>query len=209
MLNGIIAVIIAYLLGSIPSAYIVTRLIARKDIRKLGGGNSGAHNVYLHVGKDAGIAVGVFDIAKGALAVVIAIFGLGAPVYFVLGAGLAAIAGHIWSVFLKFTGGNGMATTIGVLTVLMTQELLIAIAIMLLLWAVTRNPILSMNISLLISVPVAAALLGKPLLLIIYPLLVALILVIHFLPTARAALAKSGSKENLGAELMRRKEAKK
>ena len=126
---GIIGVIIAYLLGSIPSAYLITRLRMGKDIRQLGGGNVGARNVFVEVGRGVGIAVGIFDVAKGAAAVAIAAGLLGAPPLFVLAAGLAVIAGHIWSVYLKFTGGNGLATTIGVLSLLMTRELLIVLAI--------------------------------------------------------------------------------
>jgi len=123
---------------------------------------------------------------------------------FVLAAGLAVVVGHIWSVFLKFTGGNGLAATLGVLSVIMTKELLIALAVAILLLVITRNGILSLNISLLVSVPVSAWLLDKPLLFILFPLLLAVILVLHFLPTARAALVKAGSKEKLSAELMRR-----
>jgi glycerol-3-phosphate acyltransferase PlsY len=209
MLNGAISIIVAYLLGSIPSAYIVTRLKTGKDIRKLGGGNVGARNVYAEVGKGAAIVVGIFDVGKGAAAVAIAYWVLGAPLFFVLAAGLAAVAGHIWSVFLKFTGGNGLATSIGVLAVLMTKELLIALAIAILLMVITRNMVLSVNISLLTSVPISAWLLGKSWPFVVFPLVVALVLVLHFLPTAKAALVKAGSKENLGAELLRRDEVKK
>jgi glycerol-3-phosphate acyltransferase PlsY len=217
MFNGFAAVIIAYLLGSIPSAYIITRLKTGKDIRKLGGGNAGALNVYNEVGKGAAIVVGILDLGKGAAAVTIAYWILDfssiqqvtVSHIFVFAAGLAVVVGHIWSVFLKFTGGNGLATTVGVLSVIMTKELLIAMAIALLLFVITRNGVLSLNISLLISVPVSAWLLNKPLLFILFPLVLAVILILHFLPTARAALDKAGSKENLGAELMRRTEGDK
>ena len=212
MLNGFAAVLIAYLLGSIPSAYIVTRFKTGKDIRKLGGGNVGALNVYNEVGKGDAIVVGILDVGKGAVAVGIAHWILGSSAVqqvsvsqiFMLVAGLAVVVGHIWSVFLKFTGGNGLAATIGVLAVIMSRELLIAVAIAFLLLVITRNGVLSLNISLLVSVPVSAWLLGKPLPYIIFPLVLAVILILHFIPTARAAFDKAGSKENLGAELMRR-----
>ncbi len=127
IVNGAIALIVAYLLGSIPSAYIITRLATGKDIRQLGGGNVGAQNVFREVGWRAGIPVLIFDVGKGAAAVAIAYWLLGAPLLFLLAAGLAVVAGHMWSIFLRFTGGNGLATTIGVLSVLMTRELLIAL----------------------------------------------------------------------------------
>jgi len=225
MVNGVMAVITAYLLGSIPSAYIITRLKTGKDIRKLGGGNAGARNVFHEVGLGAAISVGIFDVAKGAAAVLIAGWILGwpkpwllswllpwklhAPTLFVLVAGLAVVVGHIWSIYLKFTGGNGIATTIGVLSILMTRELLFALAVTLLLIAITRNTVLSVNISLLLSVPAFAWFLGKPWLAIVFSLILALILVLNFLPTALAAFAKAGSREKFTAELLRMDKAKK
>jgi len=214
--DGVIALIIAYLLGSIPAAYIVTRLRTGKDVRQVGGGNVGARNVFVEVGKVAGIAVGIFDVAKGAAAVAIACWLLGSPplslldtpLYFVLAAGVAVVAGHIWSIYLKFTGGNGIATTLGVLSLLVTRELLIALAITLVFIVVTRNPVLSMNISLF-SVPVSARFLQEPWLpYVIFSIVVALVLVLNFLPTFRAGLAEAGSKENFVAELLRRDKAR-
>lgn len=223
-LYGIIAVIVAYLLGSIPSAYIITRLKTGKDIRKLGGGNVGAQNVFREVGLASAIGVGIFDVAKGVGAVLIAGWLLGwpkpwllswlpwdlqAPTLFVLAAGLAAVAGHIWSIYLKFTGGNGLATTIGILSILMTRELGIALAVTLLFLVLTHNAVLSVNISLLISVPVFAWFLKQSWLPVGFSLVLALLLVLHFLPIAIAALAKAGSKGNFIAELLRVDRAKK
>ncbi len=208
IVNGVIALAVAYLLGSIPSAYIITRLATGKDIRRLGGGNVGARNVFHEVGLWAAIIVSVFDIGKGAASVAIASWLLGAPQFFVLAAGLAAVAGHMWSIYLKFTGGNGLATTLGVLSVLMTRELLIALAIIVILIVITRNPVLSVNISLL-SVPVSAGFLEKSGLFVAFSVVLLLILVLNFLPTFRAALAEAGSKENFFNELLRREKAKK
>ena len=153
--TGIIAVVIGYLLGSIPFAYIFTRLAAGKDVRKVSGGNVGARNTFLNIAKPAGIATGFFDIAKGFAAVVIAYWLMNSPslsgastaVCFVMAAGLAAVAGHIWPLYLRFRGGNGLATTFGVLIFILPWEVLIAICITLLLWAFTQNPILSFNLS--------------------------------------------------------------
>lgn len=202
VVNGIIAIIIGYLLGSIPSAYIAARIVTGKDIRQMGGGNVGARNVLIEVGRGASIAVGIFDVGKGAAAVAIA-YWLGVPLLFVLAAGLAAVVGHIWSVYLKFTGGNGLATTIGVLSLLMTRELLIALAITLLLVVITRNIILSVNISL-VSVPIFAWFLEKSGVLVTFSIVLLLVIGIHFLPTAKAAVVRAGSKQNFFAELLRR-----
>ena len=212
IITGVIAIIIGYLLGSIPSAYIAARLIKGKDIRWMGGGNVGARNTFIEVGKGAGIAVGIFDVGKGAAAVAIAHL-LAAPLYepypFVLLAGLAVVVGHIWSIYLKFSGGNGLATTIGVLAILMHWELLIVLALTIIIIAITHNPVLSVNISLL-SVPLSAAFLFKESWqLVTFTIVLLLILVLHFLPTARAALTKAGSSEKLSAELLRRDKGEK
>ena len=163
IVNGIAAVVIAYLIGSISGAYVFTRLVAGKDIRKLGGGNAGARNVYRSVGLKAAVPTAIVDVGKGALAVVIAhrLVGLppmqllGTPQIFVLAAGLAAVAGHIWPIYLKFGGGNGLSAVIGVLAILMPRELLVALGLMVVFTVVTRNPVLSVNIGLL-TVPVFA-----------------------------------------------------
>lgn len=213
-LSGIIAIIIAYLLGSIPSAYIVTRLIKGKDIRTLGSGNVGGHNVFREVGWGAAVFVSTFDIGKGAAAAYLAYWLLGKPALVSFGtpqlllaaAGIAVIAGHMWSVYLKFTGGNGIATTIGALAILMPRELLIALALTVVLLVITRNPVLSANISLL-SVPVSGWFFKHDWLPVIFAITIALMLVLHFIPTARAAMAKAGTKEKLTAELLRRDKA--
>jgi len=207
VLTGVIAIIIAYLLGSIPFAYIFTRLMTGKDIRKLGSGNVGGNNVYGQVGLKAAIPVAIFDVGKGTAAVVVAHWLLDAPMYepqlFVLLAGIAAVAGHMWSVYLKFTGGNGLSATIGVLAVLLPWELLIVIALLLVLTAITRNLVLSVNISLL-SVPISAWFLEKEWMYVGFCLVLIVMLVLNFIPTAKAALVKAGTRKNLVDDLLRK-----
>lgn len=107
-------VIIGYLLGSIPFGLIVGRLSGKGDIREYGSGKTGATNVLRTAGRKAAVLVAVLDLGKGVVAVVLAglIVGdnyLAAQV----AAALAAMAGHIWPVFLKFRGGRGVATFFG------------------------------------------------------------------------------------------------
>jgi glycerol-3-phosphate acyltransferase PlsY len=120
----VIVVLIGYLLGSIPFGVLIARRRAKIDIRKHGSGNIGATNVLRTVGRKLGVIVAVFDILKGVLAVVIAgaivgrdylvvgNFALGVLIAQVMAA-LAAMAGHNWSVFLRFKGGRGVATFFG------------------------------------------------------------------------------------------------
>ena len=122
-------VIVGYLLGSIPFGALVARQSARVDVRQHGSGKTGATNVLRTAGKKAGLTVAGLDLLKGVLAVVFAglivdksylvvgDIGLGALVAQVMAA-LAAIAGHIWPVFLKFHGGRGVATFFGGLVAL-------------------------------------------------------------------------------------------
>ena len=117
-------------------------------------------------------------------------------------AGLAAVAGHMWSIYLKFTGGNGLSATIGVLSLVMTRELLIILGIMLILTVITHNPVLSLNVSLL-SLPISGWFLEKSWLAVIFSVLLLLMMALHFLPTAREALTKAGSRGKLVAELVR------
>jgi len=117
-------VVIGYLLGSIPSGALIGRRIAKMDVREHGSGKTGATNVLRTAGRKAAALVVALDVSKGVLAVVFAgliigrsylvvgDFGLGALVAQVLAA-LAAMAGHNWSVFLKFQGGRGVATFMG------------------------------------------------------------------------------------------------
>ena len=119
VVTGIIAIIIGYLLGSIPSAYIATRLVSSKDIRQLGGGNVGGLNVYREVGPWPALIAGIVDVGKGAAAVAIAYWLFALPATFVMLAGIASVVGHNWMVFLKFSGGKGMGATFGALAILL------------------------------------------------------------------------------------------
>ncbi len=112
------AAAIGYLLGSIPTAYVMTRLRKGVDIRQVGSRNMGAMNVLRTVGPLEALAVLVVDAGKGIAAVAIA-RALGLPVYSELIAGAAAIAGHDFTLFLRFRGGKGGATSMGILLFLM------------------------------------------------------------------------------------------
>ena len=154
ILNTVVAIIIGYLLGSIPSAYIAGRLKKGVDIRKVGGGNMGALNVIREIGWHAGSLVLFADIGKGILAVLIAKW-LNLSLPWVLVAGFAAVVGHNWPIFLKFRGGKGGATLMGVLLALVPLEFLSAFGITAIVVIITSNPALGMAIGV-IFVPLFA-----------------------------------------------------
>lgn len=200
MVNGVIAVVLSYLLGSIPSAYIATRVAAGKDVRQLGGGNVGGLNVYREVGAIPALAAGIVDLGKGTAAVAIAYWLLDVPQLFVLLAALAAVAGHNWMVFLKFSGGKGMGTTIGVLSILLPiygypLGLAFFFGIVLIPFIITRNIALSMCIGL-VSLPFICWLGMKSTPFLIFSIILGLIILVKFYPTARAALARAESKKD-------------
>jgi glycerol-3-phosphate acyltransferase PlsY len=110
-------VIVAYLIGSVPFALLLARRWGAADLRRIGSGNLGAANVLRASGVKAGVLVAVLDITKGAVSVMLAqrfADHAAAPA----AAGLAAIVGHIYPVWLRFRGGKGVATACGVFSVL-------------------------------------------------------------------------------------------
>ena len=150
------ALLFGYLLGSIPFGLVLTRAAGLGDVRKIGSGNIGATNV-LRTG-NKGLAAGtlLLDALKGTVAVLLA--GRFGPDIAVI-AGLGAFLGHLYPVWLKFRGGKGVATYLGVLLGLLPLGFLIFAVIWLLVAAVTRYSSLAALISALV-VPVALYVLG-------------------------------------------------
>lgn len=145
-------VIGAYLLGSVPTAYIAGRLLKGIDIRKYGSGVSSASNVWHSVSKWATITVGICDVLKGAIPVAIAYPVLDFPMWAQAVVGLAAISGHSWSVFLGFSGGRGFSTMVGVLLIFAPWELIIFTLLSLSLLALIKVSPLSMLIATAVMV---------------------------------------------------------
>jgi glycerol-3-phosphate acyltransferase PlsY len=136
-----LVVIIGYLLGAFPTAYIAGRVTAGSDIRRIGDENAGAANAYRQLGPRAGVIVGLIDAAKGSLVILIA-QAVSMSQGVVLFAGAAAVIGHNWPVFLGFRGGRGVSTTIGILFVLVTLPMLILTlpTLLILIWRRNVTP---------------------------------------------------------------------
>ncbi len=115
-----LSIIISYLIGSLPTAYLVGKYFKKIDIRQHGSGNVGATNALRVLGTKLGILVLLVDVFKGVLAIWVAHYmqrSLGE--WFVVTAGLSAILGHMYTVFLGFKGGKGVATATGVCAAIM------------------------------------------------------------------------------------------
>lgn len=200
MVSGVIAVVLGYLLGSIPTAYLATRLATGKDIRRLGGGNVGGLNTFREVGFIPFVAVAIVDVGKGTAAVAIAQWWLDVAEPFVLAAALAVVVGHSWMVFLKFSGGKGMGPTVGALFILLPLYgyplgLAFFFGIILIPYVITRNVALSMGIGLL-SLPFISWLGVESMPFTIFSIILGLIILIRFLPTARANWVRTENKRD-------------
>ena len=124
-----VVLIVAYLIGSIPFGYLIVRLRGGGDVRETGSGGTGATNVSRRAGKAAGVFTLVLDALKGAVAVVWAAVLAGPSphaAWIVTAAAIAVIVGHIFPVWLKFRGGKGVATGVGVFLMLAPIALLCA-----------------------------------------------------------------------------------
>jgi glycerol-3-phosphate acyltransferase PlsY len=159
----ILTVLIAYLLGAIPTGFLVAK--ARGvDIRTVGSGNIGATNVFRILGKPAGLFVLLADAAKGLVAVLVVAYlcahcfypaaGPAARDWFDICAGAAAILGHNYTCWLHFKGGKGIATSAGVLVALVSIPLLIILGIWIIVFALTRYVSLA-SISAAFALPFA------------------------------------------------------
>ncbi|MGH9702103.1 MAG: glycerol-3-phosphate 1-O-acyltransferase PlsY [Candidatus Acidiferrales bacterium] len=121
--------VIAYLLGSIPFGYLIVKMGQGRDVRGSGSGNIGAANVTRVAGTAAGIATLALDAAKGYFAVWIARRGTGGSIRWMILAALVAVLGHLFPVWLKFRGGKGVATGIGVFIPICLQAVFAAVVI--------------------------------------------------------------------------------
>ncbi len=151
----IISILTAYLMGSFPTSFIFVKILKGIDIRQIGSKNAGATNVLRAVGKIPALITLAVDILKGVLAVTVLVnffYSIGVNLnynfYRVL-LGFCAICGHIWPAFLKFKGGKGMATTLGVGGVIAPLALVISLAIWLIVFVISNYVSLSSIIALI------------------------------------------------------------
>lgn len=135
-MNEASALAIAYLLGSVPTGYLLTRYIAGVDLRTVGSGGTGATNAQRALGTKWGVIVLVIDLLKGIAAIALARW-LDVSSLWVALAGVAVVAGHCWPIWLRFRGGKGVATGAGAAFALSPWSLLL-IPIMIIPIAMTR-----------------------------------------------------------------------
>ena len=177
MTDYILAALIAYLIGSIPSGLILGKLFWHKDLREHGSHNIGATNAWRTLGKGAGIAVFIADSLKGQAGVAVGLVLVGTPLAAVLG-GLFAIIGHSFSIFLRFHGGKGVATSLGVLTMLMGNVTLIVFAVWFAIVYTTRYVSLGSVVAGFLT-PILAALFGYPMEYVLFTVIAAILVIVR------------------------------
>jgi glycerol-3-phosphate acyltransferase PlsY len=160
-LKALVWIAAGYLLGSVPAGYLAVRMVLGKDIRTLGSGNIGATNVTRFLGRKWGVAVAVFDMAKGGTVLLAArVLGVQDPWILAL-AGFAGVCGHNFPVWLGFRGGKGVATSFGVIFFWSPWPAISGGMAWYLLMRFTRYVSIASMISL-ITVPVWFLILGLP-----------------------------------------------
>lgn len=151
----------SYFVGAIPTGYLAGRLFRGIDLREHGSKNLGATNVYRTLGARYAIPVALFDIAKGAVPVLVFAPQASDSQLFALACGIAAIVGHVFSVFVRFRGGKGVATAAGVMLGLTPLALGVAALVWLVLVALTGYVSLASIVAAAV-LPVAVYLLERP-----------------------------------------------
>lgn len=177
MTDYILTVVLAYLIGSIPSGLILGKLLWHTDLREHGSHNIGATNAWRTLGKRAGIAVFIADSIKGQAGVALGLLLAGTPLAAVLG-GLFAIIGHSFSLFLRFHGGKGVATSLGVLTMLMGNVTLIVFAVWFAIVYLTRYVSLGSIVAGFLT-PILAALFGYPMEYVLFTVIAAILVIVR------------------------------
>jgi glycerol-3-phosphate acyltransferase PlsY len=192
-------VVAAYLIGSIPFALILARRLGTRDLRRIGSGNLGAANVLRTSGIRAGVTVMLLDIAKGAGSVMLVQRFDGGAV--TAAAGLAAIVGHVFPVWLRFRGGKGVATACGVFSVLTPLAVGPALAVFLSGVWITRYISVGSILASVALPPVAYAT-GSPPAVFAAALIASGLIVVRHRTNLRRVLA--GTEQRIGLRLMSR-----
>jgi len=173
----IVYLICSYLCGAIPFAYIIAKLFKKIDIRKCGSGNPGATNVFREVSKPLGVLTFLLDALKGFIPVYFA-FIVNHSVYFVLAVALVTILGHVFTIFLKFKGGKGVATGCGIFIAFAPVVTLICFSVFALVLFLSKYVALS-SITAAVMLPLCLALFHYPDTIILFACLVSVLVVIR------------------------------
>jgi len=204
IIEHILVILVAYLIGSIPTSVWIGKAFYGKDVRDYGSGNAGASNTFRVLGKKAGIPVLIIDILKGFAAVKLifltSIYLPGSTDYInlQLGLGVSALIGHIFPVYVGFKGGKGVATLLGAVIALEPTTALIAISIFIISLFITKYVSLSSMIAGF-SFPILIIVVFKEtnISLVIFSMVIAILLLFTHQKNIERLLAREENKANL------------
>ena len=168
---------LSYLIGSIPSGLILGKLLWHTDLRQHGSRNIGATNAWRTLGKIPGLLVFLADGFKGQAGVLLGLSIVGTPWAAVIG-GLCAIVGHSFSLFLQFHGGKGVATSLGVLTMLMGKVTIVVFLLWLLVVYTTRYVSLGSILAGFFT-PILAVAFGSPMEYVLFSAVAAVLVIVR------------------------------
>lgn len=192
MLTNIAIVILCYIIGSIPFSLIFGKLLGRVDIRTRGSGNIGATNVLRTAGLSVALLALLADIGKGLIAAWLGI-GIGGTVMAALCC-IAVIGGHCYSVFLRFQGGKGVATSAGIIAFLMPDILVVLLVTVILAVVITRYMSLGSIIAALLFPVLTAFIFPQPVPYIILSIIMAIMVLYRHKENIKRLLAGQESK---------------
>jgi glycerol-3-phosphate acyltransferase PlsY len=190
---GVALIVLCYFIGAIPFSYLVS-LLKGVDIRTRGSGNVGATNVLRALGPVAAAAALAADLLKGVAAAWIGT--MAGSEWMLVGCAFAAVVGHCYSLFLRFRGGKGVATSAGVILYLLPRELLIMLVVFLVVVALLRYVSLG-SITVAVLLPVLALAMKEPFELLILCLLMAALVVYRHRENIQRL--RSGTEPKLGS----------
>lgn len=186
----ILLILASYLLGSIPTGYLISKRVMNIDIREHGSGNPGAANVYRTVGKWAGISTFLIDGLKGFVPVRIALGIFPDNYWIAIACGTIAILGHMWTIFLKFRGGKGVATSAGVFAALLPIPTALAFLVFVICVALTGRISIG-SIFACVTLPLGSYFIGgHPVAVDIMVTAIALLVIYKHIPNIKRLLAQ-------------------
>lgn len=200
----LLALLAAYILGSVPTAVWIGRAFYDIDVREYGSGNAGATNTFRVLGKKAGIPVLLIDSLKGFAAVMLVHLVAEEPIStdeFVnlqLALGIAAVVGHIFPVFAGFRGGKGIATLLGIMLAIHTEGALLSLLVFLLVFAVTKFVSLG-SMAAALSFPFVVVLVFKTTVpsLIVFSMFIAILVLITHQKNIERLVRREENKANI------------
>jgi glycerol-3-phosphate acyltransferase PlsY len=183
----VVYLILSYLIGAIPFAYIISKVFKNIDIRKHGSGNPGATNVYRTVSKPLGILTFICDALKGFVPVFFVTLINPSSYLIVLLVALVTILGHIYTIFLNFKGGKGVATGCGIFLAINPVATLICLAVFAIILALSKYVALA-SIFAAITLPISLFLLGATIEVVIFSIFIAGIVIFRHMSNIKRIL---------------------